>query len=105
MRHRRDRTAALARPKLRLVLTNVTFRIDRNLYPLLSRCENLWVETSGYKPFCGLTEICRDFGAHRLLFGSGMPVSSCASAVALLAYAELEEDENRKLPSGIWNSC
>lgn len=88
---------ALSRPGLRLVLTNVTFRIDRNLYPLLSRCDNLWVETSGYKPFCGLTEICRDFGAERLLFGSGMPVSSCASAVALLTYAEIEEDEKQKI--------
>lgn len=90
---------AMARPKLRLVLTNASFRIDRELYPLLGKCDNVWIETSGYKPFCGLAEACRRFGAERFLFGSGMPVSSCASSVALLTYADLEEDDKRKIAS------
>ena len=87
----------LRRPKLRLVLTNVNFRVERELYPILAQCENVWVETSGYRPFCGLEEACRRFGAERFVFGSGMPTVSAASSVSLLTYADISQADKCKI--------
>jgi len=86
-----------AYPELRLVITNVNYRIDRLLYPLLERHPNLYVETSGYKNHRGIEEICSRFGAGRLLFGSGMPVYSGGAAVASILYSEIGEEEKKKI--------
>ena len=88
---------ACRRPGLRLVLTNANFRVERELYPILYHCENIWVETSGYRPFCGIEEACRRFGAERFLFGSGMPVVSGASSVSIVTYADISEEDKQKI--------
>lgn len=84
-------------PGLKIIFTGVNYRIDRNAYALLEKFENLYVETSGYKGFEGIPEICRKFGAHRLVFGSAMPVLSGAAAVSMVNYADISEKEKRMI--------
>lgn len=82
---------------LRMIVTDFTYRQDRNLYALMDKMENVYIETIGYKTFGGIEEFCRHFGAHRLLYGSGMPLYSGASAVSMIRYAEISEEEKEKI--------
>jgi predicted TIM-barrel fold metal-dependent hydrolase len=84
-------------PELRIVLTDLDYRADRNLYSLLNRFEYLYLETIGYKVHNGIEEICSRFGAKRLVFGSGMPIYSGGSAVSMINYARISEKEKRMI--------
>lgn len=84
-------------PGLKIVLTNVNYRIDRNIYALFKKCGNLRMETYGYKVHSGIEEICSNFGADRLIFGSGMPVYSGGAAVAPVIYARISRKEKEMI--------
>lgn len=84
-------------PKLRIVLTDLNYRVDRNLYSMLNRFQYLYMETIGYKVHNGIEEICTRFGAERLIFGSGMPIYSGGSAVSMINYARIGEKEKRMI--------
>lgn len=58
---------------------NVSYRINRDLYPRLKAYPHLYVETSGFEQHCGIQDVYERFGADRLLFGSRMPYF-CAGA-------------------------
>jgi predicted TIM-barrel fold metal-dependent hydrolase len=87
-------------PALDVVLTDVSYRIDRNVYALLDRHARLSIETIGYKVHRGIEEICRRFGAERLVFGSGMPVYSGAAAVTMIRYARISDTEKQMIAHG-----
>lgn len=89
-----------AHPKLPLVVTKVNYRIDRDLYPLLDKYRNFYIEISGYKPFEGIKSICERFGAGRLIFGTGMPESAGGAAVGLVTYADITDSEKNMIASG-----
>lgn len=89
-----------AHPELPLVVTKVNYRIDRDLYPLMSKHSNFYIETSGYKPMEGIKHLCARFGAHRLLFGTGMPETSGSAAVGLVTYADISDKEKEMIASG-----
>jgi len=84
-------------PNLPVILSGVGYGSNRNLYSLLKQFQNLYLETIGYKTHNGIEEICRVFGAHRLIFGSGMPLFSGASAVSMVNYARISEAEKRMI--------
>lgn len=86
-------------PKLNLIIIEADYRIDRNLYSMLKKFDNLHIEIMGYKVHSGIEEICKNFGANRLIFGSGMPVFS-GSAVCMVNYARISEEEKRLISSG-----
>ena len=89
-----------AHPKLPVVLTNSNYRIARNAYPLLKKHKNLYLETFGFKAQDGIEEVCKLFGAERLIFGSGMPESSGAAAVTMITYANISFEEKQMIASG-----
>ena len=86
-------------PQLNVIMTEADYRIDRNLYSLLKKFDNLFIEIMGYKVHNGIEEICRRFGAHRLIFGSGMPVYSGA-VVCMVTYARISGEEKKQIASG-----
>lgn len=88
-----------AHPELPLVVTRVNYRIDRDLYPLMEKHHNFYIEISGYKVFDGLHQFCSRFGAQRLLFGTGMPETSGGAAVGLVVYADISEKEKQMIAS------
>ncbi len=87
-------------PKLQIVLTRVSYRSGRYLYPLLGRFEHLHVEISWYKNFGGIEDICRKFGAERLLFGTDMPFFDPGPVVAMILYADLPGEQKQLVASG-----
>ncbi len=85
---------------LRIILTGVGYNALRNLYPLMQQFENLYLCTSTLKTQLGIEDICKRFGAERLVFGSGMPTLSGAASVALITYAQISDAEKQKIASG-----
>lgn len=84
-------------PDLPVVFTNVNYRIDRNLYAMFKKFDNLYIETYGYKVHHGIEEICATFGARRLIYGSGMPVFSGSAAVTPIIYARISQKEKEMI--------
>lgn len=78
---------------LPLILTNVGYRADRYLYPLLEKYCNIYIETSSYKVYFGIEAICAIFGARRFVFGTGLPVYSAGSAVTMITHLTIKDEE------------
>jgi predicted TIM-barrel fold metal-dependent hydrolase len=87
-------------PSLNVILTDLSYSVDRNLYGLLKKHSRLHIETTGYKVHNGIEEICGLFGAHRLVFGSRLPEYSAGSAAAMLNYARISYEEKQMIASG-----
>ena len=81
-----------AHPRLHLVLLRVGYRINRWLYPLMSRCPGLRIESGFYTLHRGVETIVKRFGPDRILFGTGLPEWNAGAAVAGLRYAELDPE-------------
>lgn len=86
--------------ELKVILTNLTYRMNRVLYPLLRQHDNFYLETSGLKGFFSIEDICQKFGSRRLLFGSGMPVSSAGAAAGIIEYANITWEEKEMIAHG-----
>ncbi|MEG2570983.1 MAG: amidohydrolase family protein, partial [Clostridia bacterium] len=89
-----------AHPQLPVVLTEISYRVSRNIFPLMRLFPNLHLESYGYKAQDGIEELCREFGADRVVFGSGMPDASGAAAVAMITYANITDEEKALIASG-----
>jgi len=87
-------------PALPVVLIRLGLMVDRDLYPLLARHENLYVETSYYFGHRGLQALAARFGAQRLIFGTGMPVYAPGPPIAALAYSGLSVAEQQMVAGG-----
>jgi hypothetical protein len=83
--------------KLPLVLTNVGYRSDRFLYPLWEKFNNLHIELSHYFGHRAIETLTDRFGAQRLLFGTGLPYYTPASAIGMLSYAKISESDKRQI--------
>jgi len=86
-------------PKLRLILTDLHYNTSRTLYPMLEKFENLFIETIGFKVHNGIEDICRQFGANRLIFGTCAPVYSGGAAIAMITYAPINPEEKTMIAS------
>ena len=80
-------------PGLVIILTNLPNGCARNVYPLLKKFPELYLETIGFKPLEGVEDVCEKFGAGRLIFGSGAPLYSGGAAIGMLSYASISEEE------------
>jgi predicted TIM-barrel fold metal-dependent hydrolase len=66
----------------------------------VGRCDNIWVELSGFDPTAGVTEMAvRELGAKRVLFGSDAGGRSFASQLGKVLGAEIP-DRAKKLILG-----
>jgi hypothetical protein len=97
-----DRLDALlsAHPRLPVILTSLSYRADRALYPLLDKHANLHVETSGYLANEGLREMARHFGAGRLVFGTDSPRLGPEAALGTLRFSGLAEEDMAAVAGG-----
>jgi len=89
--------AAAAHPALPLVVSDTSYRLARELYPVLENRANVYLEISGYTVHRGIEDICRRFGAGRLLFGSRYPAFQPACAVAAVTWAKTAEADRRRI--------
>ena len=79
------------------IITEIYYRNIRNLLPLLESCKNLFLETSFLKTAGALEFISGNFGAERLVFGTGSPYYDAGSAIAMLLGAEITQNEKEMI--------
>ncbi len=85
-------------PRLTLILCNMgPWNNDRLFRPLLDRYPRVCVETSGHITDGGIEALVKDYGAGRLLFGSGFPDSYLGSMMLALARAEISEADKQAI--------
>ncbi len=86
-------------PNLRIIVTQTSYRCDRQIYPLMEKFEHFKVETSSYLAAGGIEAICRRFGATRLVFGTGAPYTEPGAAVASITFADIAHEEKQAIAS------
>lgn len=80
-------------PELPLIILE-TPRLGRNpvVYSLMERHKNLFLCTSAlYGVHMGLEDLCRNFGAERILFGSSYPKCEGGASISFLNYSDLPD--------------
>jgi predicted TIM-barrel fold metal-dependent hydrolase len=82
---------------LPVVVMSTGYRINRIVYPLMERCGNLRIETSLYCVHRGIEDVCRRFGAERLLFGTKWPFHTPGPAITQITYAEISDEDKHKI--------
>lgn len=82
-------------PQLRLIMLRVEYRCDRYIYALMNKYPNLKVEISYYQTTDGIATMCKKYGADRLLFGTGLPWFNAGTAIPMVTYAEISDDEKQ----------
>jgi len=87
-------------PHLPVVLTGVTYRVDRYLYPLWERHDSLYVELSGYQGLHAIEAVVERFGPERLLFGTHLPHFAPGAAITTLMYAAIPDDARTQIAHG-----
>lgn len=93
-------SALRAFPRLRIVIMRPAYRSDRMIYALMERYEHFCVETSNYVASGGIEEVCKRFGSHRLIFGTGLPYFEPGAAVSPVTYAEIDDADKQAIAAG-----
>ncbi|MGC9349555.1 MAG: amidohydrolase family protein [Anaerolineae bacterium] len=70
---------------------------DRMFRPLLERYEHVYVDTAQYLLDGGLERLVSDYGAHRVLFGSGFPESYFGGMMMALKHAQIPESAKKAI--------
>lgn len=88
-------------PKLPCILTNVDYRQQRIVLPLLDAFPNVYLSIgSNYIVHGGIEQCATVVGAGRLLFGTGYPDVDMGAAIAHLLYADISDDEKALIGAG-----
>lgn len=82
-------------PRLPIVILRLNFSALRVVVPLMRECPNLYVENSFFTVHRGIETLAGQVGAHRILFGSGMPWGPPGPAVVATMYADVGEGDRR----------
>jgi len=106
-KHPDDRTAGFSaenvytlcreHPDLPVIILRFNYTSTRVTLPILERCPNLYLEISYFTLHRGVELITRLFGAERLIFGTGAPVSNPGLALALVRYANVSDADRRAI--------
>ncbi|MBQ9967499.1 MAG: amidohydrolase family protein [Oscillospiraceae bacterium] len=87
-------------PKVNFIISDVSYREERKLFPILEHCPNFHIGTGNYVVHGGVKTMCEYFGAERMIFDTGLPTGSAAAAVSLICFAEISEEEKTLIASG-----
>jgi hypothetical protein len=82
-------------PSLKIVLLDIRYAMIKDLYGLLDATRNLYLETSGLKGYRMIHDICKKYGAVRLVFGSRFPVFEPGTSLADLFYMDVSREEKQ----------
>jgi predicted TIM-barrel fold metal-dependent hydrolase len=74
--------------------------MDRMFRPLLERYPNVHVDTAQYLLDGGIEALVADYGAGRLLFGSGFPESYLGGMMMALKHAQIPDEAKEAIAGG-----
>lgn len=84
-------------PALPIVVVRFNYQLTHLIYPMLREFNNLFLEISNYTTHRGVELLVKEFGSHRLIFGSGMPMQNPGAALAILRYAGISDADKRDI--------
>jgi predicted TIM-barrel fold metal-dependent hydrolase len=84
-------------PLLPIILVRMSLKTDRYIYCLFERHANLYLETSYYIVNNGIEKIVQNFGAKRLIFGTGIPVYNPNPPITMLSLADITEEQKEAI--------
>ena len=87
-------------PDLPVVLCGVSWGSDRQLEPALEKAPNLHVETHFLQGHRAYERIVRQFGAERIIFGTGLPHCSPGAAMMMSLYEDITDEDRAKIAGG-----
>jgi Amidohydrolase len=87
-------------PSLRIVLINTGYRALRELADLMDAHPEVRVDTATLSGHLAVEWVVRRYGAHRVLFGTGAPLTDDAGPRFQLDHLELPADEVELIASG-----
>lgn len=87
-------------PDLSVILIGMQARNNRNIYPLIAKFSNLYIQTAGYYVHRGIEHFVETFGSERLIFGSGYPVQGMGSASFHINRALIPEEDKKLIAGG-----
>ena len=74
--------------------------MDRQFRPLLERYSHVYVDTAQYLLDGGIEALVADYGARRLLFGSGFPESYLGGMMMALKHARIPDEAKAAIAGG-----
>lgn len=89
-----------AYPEVNFVFGNPSYRENRYFGPIMDACDNFYLGIGNYVPHGGLKLFADHYGVEHLIFDTGVPYASAASAVSLVCYAELSEEQKQLIAHG-----
>lgn len=87
-------------PHLNVLLTDIGYRSDRYLFPLLKRFTNLHFDSSTYVAHRQLEWYLEHFGPDRVVFGSKLPLYTPAAAIMALGTARVPDSTRLAVAGG-----
>ncbi|MGH9616135.1 MAG: amidohydrolase family protein [Acidobacteriaceae bacterium] len=78
-------------PRLNVLLLDVGYRSDRDLFPLLKKFPNVYFDSSTYFAHRQLEWYLEQFGPDRMVFGSRLPLYTPAAALMVLGTARVPD--------------
>ncbi len=88
-------------PELRLVVVgHGPWGEDRYFRPLMQRYPHFYVDTSRYELDGGIAAVCRRYGPHRMLFGSGFPTVNMGGAMLTLLHCDMPDEHKQAVAAG-----
>jgi predicted TIM-barrel fold metal-dependent hydrolase len=92
---------AAAAPDVPLIVTETSYGRDRTMVPLLCRFPNIYLSIGNtFTAHRGIEFYVARVGAHRLLFGTGLPESEPGAAIGQLLFAEVSESDRELIAHG-----
>jgi len=89
-----------AHPKLNILLTNTSWAFANDLMAYMRRYGNLYTDLSSMQANYIIEAMVKEFGAHRILFGSALPKMSPGAARAFIDYADISYEEKQMIAGG-----
>lgn len=87
-------------PDVNFVFCRSSYGLNRILAGVLDNCPNFHLGAGNYLVHNGISLFCKYYGAEKLVFDTGLPDSSAASAVSLILYADISQEEKELIAHG-----
>lgn len=91
---------AAAHPELAVVVGGLGYRVLRRAAGVLERRPNVYIGTAHLSTHLGWEWLAGEFGAERLVFGTGAPERDPAEGVTRLLWSELSDDAVAAITAG-----
>ncbi len=90
----------LAHPDLPVIVSEYRYRSNRRMYQAMARCDNLMLDLSGLWLYRAVDSVCEEFGADRLFFGTRTPYRDPSSALGMVNYSKVSDEEKAMVAGG-----